>query len=403
MNILFRYLVAFSMIGINSQQLFGQHENHAANQILVNSGFENVRVKIVGKTAVVSYENNLLRNKSAGLESVINKLSEFGFDSLRIIILVNDLPIITTQFSAKDWNKNNGQATTVKGSERHIFGSYNTDSSWGILKNQPAVNSHVNKIDLVFYPQFSMKNVLLSQLYEVQINIAPALEVSLWRGMKFTGQVILPLANHYVFGEEGDHIRAGFVNLAQEFRLLHSTLGRVVVGRFNLDRYGLDASVAKYFFNDRAYLKLNGGYTGNYQYRSGEWFRNDLSTVTGFIKGGYFISSCNLQIDGSFGRYLNGDSGVRGDCTRYWGETGIGFFAMVSDGHLNGGFHFAIPIGKKRFKKNRNFQLRAPSYFDWEYNAGTDSYYGAIYKTQPNESRVEQFFNPNLIIKNLLK
>jgi hypothetical protein len=384
------------MIWINCQQLFAQLQISAAKQILVDSGFENIRVKKIRNTAIISYENNIHRNKSAGLVSVIDKLSGFAFDSLRIITLVNDIPIITTHFIA-----NNGNLNRVK--LNSLGGSYNTDEDWDILRDQSAANSHVNKVDLVFYPQFSMKNVLLSQIYEVQFNIAPALEVSLWRGMKFTGQVIFPVTNHYVFGDEGDQIRSGFITLAQEFRLPHSTLGRVVAGRFNSDRYGFDGSITKYLFKDRAYIKLNGGYTGNYQYRSREWFRNDLSTLTGFIYGGYFIDSTNLQVDGSFGHYLNGENGFRGDCTRYWGEIAIGFFALVSGGHFNGGFHFTIPIGQKRYPKNRSFQFRAPSYFDWEYNAGTDSYYGAIYKTQPNEGRVEQFFNPNLIIKNLLK
>ena len=403
MNKSFLYLVLFSMIWINSQRLFGQHQVVMANQILVDSGFENVRVDIIRNTAIISYENNVLRMKSSGLITVLDKLSRFGFDTLRIITLVNDIPIISTQFTSTNFYKNSVKSFQIFNSKTTSWGSYNTDSIWTVIQNQIPMNRHTNKFDLVFYPQFLMKNVLLSQLYEVQLNIAPALEFSLWRGMNFTGQVIFPVANHYVFGEEGNHIRAGFITMAQEFRLHHSSFGRVVVGRFNSDRYGLDGSLTKYFFKERAYIKLNGGYTGKYQYRSGEWFRNDLSTVTGSIKGGYFFESKNLQFDGSLGRYLNGDSGFRGDCTRYWGETAIGFFAMVSDGHFNGGFHFTIPIGKKRYVKNRSFQLRAPSYFDWEYNAGTDAYYGSIYKTQPNDNRVEQFFNPNLIINNLVK
>ena len=387
----------------NSHRLSAQDSVEKIINRSVSAGYENVRVLSQGKTLNISYENNIYRNKSLGLSNILENLSHTGYDTLNVVTLYNDLPIIVTKINSEDFRRVKAGPGAFKKISPSFQVSYRTDNTWKILESNKPVNSHINKFDLVFYPQIYVMNVLLTQIYEVQLNIAPALEVSLWRGMKFTGQVIFPLATHWVFGEDGNVVRPGIISLAQEFRLPGTIIGRAVIGKFNQQRYGADFSLTHYLLKGRAYLKINGGYTGEYQYMKGEWFRNNLKTVTGFLKAGYYYTPFNMQLDASGGRYLNGDYGLRGDCTRYFGETAVGFFAMLGSGKLNGGFHFTIPIGSRKFKKNRTFQMRAPSYFAWEYNAGTDFYYGQIYKTRPDENRVEQFYNPNLLIKNLLK
>ncbi len=105
-------------------------------------------------------------------------------------------------------------------------------------KNLSAVsplNPSVNKIDLIGYPQFALQNTLTSRIYEIQLNLAPAIEVSLWKGMQFTGQVIFPIKND--LGYEGDFIRPGFVTLAQEFRVRRRLIGRLYIA-FQANRYG---------------------------------------------------------------------------------------------------------------------------------------------------------------------
>jgi hypothetical protein len=398
-------LIILNVICINSNFLQGQNPAEEMKKILSIAGFENIRVAVSNKTLTLSYENNLYRNKINGLGAVIRELYKCGYDTLNIVTLSNDLPMLMTQINLYDWEK----TWQISASEtaRLINVTYHTNKSWGKLQNKNQANTHIKKIDLVLYPEFYMMNVLLNRIYEVQVNIAPAIEVSLWRGNMFTGQVIFPVVNHFLFGLAGNQIRAGYITVAQEFRIGGNMLGRAVIGKFNSQRYGSDLSLTRYLFGGRIYLKANGGFTGNYQYqklydRKG-WYRNEMNTLTWFLKGGYFHKGQNMQLDGSFGRYLNGDYGLRGDCTRYWGDTAVGFFAHYNGTKLNGGFHFAIPIGQKRYKKNRSFQMRIPSYFDWEYNAGTEFYYGQIYETRPNENRIEHFYNPSLIIKNLLQ
>lgn len=368
------------------------------------AGFENIRAIAKGNTLNLSYENNLYRNKARGLSEVLDRLSNCGFDTLKVVTLINDLPGIITQLRSEVWKQYKSQEISAYETAQRFNSSYKTDATWKTLRGETPQNPHINKFDLVLYPQFFCMNVRLDRIYEVQLNIAPTLEVSLWRGMNFTGQVILPIVNDVMYGEEGNQVRAGFVTLAQEFRIPGTILVRTVIGKFNEDRYGADLTMTCHFFHDRYYIMANVGYTGEYRYYSKRnWFRDDMNTLTWFLKNGYYNKHYNLMLDFTAGQYLNGDYCIRSDCTRYWGETAVGFFAMVGGGKFNGGFHFAIPIGTKKQKKNRSFQVRAPNYFDWEYNAGTEFYYGQYYETRPNENRAEHLNNANLLIINLLK
>jgi hypothetical protein len=367
------------------------------------AGFENIRVYPCGNTLTVSYENNLYRNKATALSNILNKLAGCGYDTLKVVTLVNDLPVIITRLRTSVWQQYKDGQITANETARQFNVSYNTDPAWKTLFSTIPTNPHFNKVELIIYPQVSVMNARFNCIYELQLNIAPTLEVSLWRGMKFTGQVIFPVVNDYLYGEEGDQIRSGFVTLAQEFRIQDSFFGRAIIGKFNANRYGADLTLTRYFFGGACYLSTNAGYTGTYEYYGNSWYRDDLSTLTWFLKGGYFYKSYNLQLDVTTGRYLNGDYGIRGDCTRYWGENAVGFYTIVAGGKFNGGFHFVIPLRPKQYKKNRYFQLRVSNYFDWEYNAKSEIYYGQYYETRPNENRVEHFYNPNLFIKNILK
>ena len=132
------------------------------------------------------------------------------------------------------------------------------------MNEEELENLNINKIDFVIYPQVSLQNRTFSQVYETQLNIAPAMEVDLWKGMQFTGQIIFPIHND--LGLTGDDIRAGFVTIAQEFYLGKSSWGRITAGNFNASRYGVDASWYKTVLNDKVELEANIGVTGSSEF-----------------------------------------------------------------------------------------------------------------------------------------
>jgi hypothetical protein len=398
------YLSVFILLSVSGNNLTAQPQISELTKRFELSGFENIRILHVNnKSLIITYENNLFRNKSTALSTVLDSLHNCGYDTLKIITLINDLPVVITKLSSQNWQQYRTGKISFSEIIQHVYVSYKTDKVWKQLRNSVPVNPHINKIDLIIYPQLAVMNARFNRIYEVQFNIAPALEVSLWRGMKFTGQIIFPICSDYQYGNESYLIRPGFVTLAQEFRLPGTILGRAVIGKFNESRYGADLTLTHFFLAGQCYWSMNAGYTGLYKHYENGWYSDDLNTLTFFLKSGYFYKPYNLQFDASAGRYLNGDYGLRYDCTRYWNETAIGFYGLVAGRHLNGGFHFTIPLFPKRYKKNRYFQLRTPYYFGWEYNAKSENYYGQYYETRPDGNRVEHFYNPYLLIKNLRK
>lgn len=119
------------------------------------------------------------------------------------------------------------------------------------------------------------------------------------------------------------------------------------------------------------------------------------------LKASVYEPRFNLQFDLQAARYLYGDYGVRGDCTRHFGEYAIGVYGMYTDGEINGGFHFAIPLPGKKWSRNRGVRVRQADYFAMEYSMESwgryaDEKMGETYRTRPDENRSNRFSNRNI-------
>lgn len=272
------------------------------------------------------------------------------------------------------------------------------------------MNRNTVKFDFVFYPQFYMTNLTFNTIYEVQLNIAPAVEVSFWKGMLLTAQVIIPIySNKQVYGFEGNKIRPGFIVLSQNFRLKGPWFGNFSIGNFNNNRYGIDFSIRHPLKNARWDVGFNTGLTGYFIVTNNSWEIGVPNTITFSLSAGYFLPRFNLRFNVKAGRFLQGDYGGRFDLTRMFGEISIGFYVAYSiinfeeEGFPNFGFHFAIPFSSgKRFKR-KAARVALPRYFDWEYNGATDFLYNRYYERRPNENRSEHYFNPYYIKNELMK
>jgi hypothetical protein len=393
-----KQIISFSLFfSITIHYAIAQDSYKIISQSLTYAQFENIRVTQNEGKLIITAEDNLYRWNVRGIAALLDIISKnTGNQPVTLILLKKDIP----QIEIETLNRSTPLDKNGELRQKYIV-HYATDANWKKVKSISPTNSHVNKIDLVIYPQFGLQNTLLSQIYEVQLNIAPAIELSLWRGMQFTGQVIFPIVNQMDY--EDDFIRPGFITLSQEFRLPHQWFGQLTVGNFNSNRYGLDATIDHPFPNPRWAVSFNAGLTGSSSFYEGEWISGELNILTWFIKARYFYPKFNLQFDLSYGRYLNKDYGFRADCTRHFGETTVGFYAMYTGGEPNGGFHFAVPLPTAKRNRRHALRLAPPRYFDWEYNAGTEFYYGRYYETRPNENRSERWHNPLFIKNELLK
>lgn len=351
---------------------------------LAAAGFENVRLAKTGNHLSVSIEDPLYRWNVEGIRRALDSIARHAGpgDQIILYLLEYDIPRLV-----------------IKRSANTLDVAYAENKLPENISAVSPLNPSVNKIDLVCYPQFALQNTLTSRIYEIQLNLAPAIELSLWKGMQFTGQVIFPLKNDLNY--EGDFIRPGFVTLAQELHVPRLWFGRFVIGNFNANRYGADLTFIRPLKNPRWETAFNAGLTGSSYFYRQQWRTSAIDRLTWFVRAGHYYPRFNLQFDLSYGRYINRDYGFRADCTRHFGATSVGFYAMRTGGDFNGGFHFAAPLPPR--KRNRKHALRIvpPPYFDWEYNAGTEFYYGRYYETRPDQNRSERFFNP-LFIKNAL-
>ena len=389
---------------------------------LSDMGFENIRSFSRDDQVFIALENNLYRWEADAIKVALDTIAAYsGKEALiSLYLLKNDIPRTQIKVAAELWLQYRLGKISDSGLLDAILVDDNLGEEWNYLKNRTVSNSNVNKIDLVIYPQFAIQNRLLTKLYEIQFNIAPAVEVSLWKGMLFTGQIIFPLKNDFEVldikenvdyksrnflysSHEGDYIQPGFVTISQDIRLPRQWFGNFTIGKFNAHRYGLNGHVNHFFKGNQWSIAGNAGLTGSSHFLHGQWVTGSLNTFTWQVIAGYFYPRFNLQLDLSYGSYLNNDRGFRADCSRHFGSTTIGFYAMQTGGDFNGGFKFTVPLPTAKRDRKHSFRVRAPKYFDSDYNAGYAVYYGKDYETRPNENQTEHFDNPIYIKALLLK
>lgn len=94
--------------------------------------------------------------------------------------------------------------------------SYDTDEAMEVLKKRHrTLNSSAGKVDIVVYPEVKLENSSFDRLYTYYVNLAPAVEMALWKGAELTAQVVFPVATNL----KGQYkkIRPGVIALSQEF------------------------------------------------------------------------------------------------------------------------------------------------------------------------------------------
>ena len=385
-------------------------------------GFENIRSYSRDNRMLISLENNIYNWEVNAIVAALDTIAIYTNPDTQISIyqLKNDIPQLHIQVPAKSWLQFRSGKIDETGLLNNLLVDYSIDEDWKYLQKRNVLNSNVNKIDLVIYPQLAIQNRLLTRLYEIQFNIAPAVEVSLWKGMLFTGQIIFPLKNDFEVQDikenvdyksrnflyashEGDYIRPGFVTISQDIRLPRQWFANMTIGNFNTHRYGINGQVNHFFKGNQWSITGKAGLTGSSHFLQGQWVTGPVNTFTWRITAGYFYPQFNLQLDLSYGSYLNNDKGFRAECSRHFGSTTIGFYAMRTGGNSNGGFKFTIPFPTAKRNRKHTLRITTPKYFDSDYNAGYAVYYSKDYETRPNENQTEHFNIPVFIKGQLAK
>jgi hypothetical protein len=229
----------------------------------------------------------------------------------------------------------------------------------------------------------------------------PAVEVSFWPGMKFTGQVIIPVYNDG-YSIYQDKIHPGFITLSQRFRLPYNIKGKATIGYFNADRYGADLMLFYPFKDERFSLE---GRVGAVAIGYWDGFRLHYDTdfsMTWTLGANFYWPQYNTQFSLKGEQYLMGEKGIKFEMIRHFRYASVGFYAMKGQhANSNGGFRFQVllpPYKYKRFKNKYIPRVNTSYNMGIVYNAGNEQYYYRQYRSEANENIMNNNkFNPYFI------
>lgn len=373
-------------------------------------GMQNIRIAKVNNEVIVAFEDNVYRGTYRGIGKAITAALEGMTEDkeLQMVVLDNQTAQLCITLPQELINRYKTGEIGMGEVYRQMKMSCNTQEAMDKLKKSHKVtNPSAGKVDIVIYPEVKLENSGFTELYTYYVNLAPAVEMPLWKGAELTAQVVFPIITN-LHGQY-KKIRPGIMTLAQEFSFGKSGLGRVVAGNFNNNRMGLQGEAKWRTANGRMELGATvGGTVQSILTDEDGWYVSRRIRINAAAKASLYEPRYNLQFDLQAGRYMYGALGVRGDCTRHFGEYAIGVYALYTEGIVNGGFHFAIPLPGKKWGRNRGVRVRPADYFAMEYSMRSwgkyaDEKMAETYKTRPDENRSSRFFQPEFIRYFLIK
>ena len=378
--------------------MWGQLGTNKAVEELIIHGFENVRWIENEKECIYTIENDVYRAQGVGIAQALDIIQRYGLSTekqCKVIVTHLEVPELSLTYHPNECD------TTDVADKRQWKTSYEVGDSWNSIKTEKAENSSRFKVDILVYPQLSFKNLIITQIYQALFTLNPAIEVSLWPGMKFTGQLILPVYNDG-YGYLQDKIHPGFITLLQRFRLPFNIKGMATVGYFSADRYGADLQLFYPFKDER--FSLEGrigsvaiGYWNGFNLHYDTEFSTTWSLGTNFYWPRYNTS---FSLKGE--QYLMGEKGVKFEMIRYFRYASVGFYAQkAKEANSNGGFRIQVllpPYKYKRFKNKYIPRLNTSYNMGIVYNAGNERYYYRQYRSAADENIMNSNrFNPYFI------
>lgn len=385
----YRWWLTLFLIFAGTQDKLYADDTYA--RMLEKLGFEDVRTRVQGNTLYIAMENTAYRGTFGGWAEALRILdARIGIvDSVVIVALKQQVPQVRI-------------CARVHPLEV-VEVDYDISEAWRILHGVPVANSSFGKIDWVFYPQVSLANHRYDIIYEGAVNLAPAFEVSLWKGAQVTAQVVIPVWNN--ISGEADRVRPGFMTFSQTVAFhprLHATGG---IGLFNNNRAGVCGSL-EYRLNNCLSVKGRFGLTGKSSFEDKKWNLSTWRKIDGSLGLSYFEACSALQFEGSLNRYVYGYYGARADITRHFRDYAIGVYGIAVEGGYNAGFHFAIPMQGKKAYRRKWFRAKLPDYFDWEYNVLSNKKEWSedhlkSYDTRPDENHSDRYWQAEYIQRNI--
>ena len=399
----YRYWACLIIIMGAALDVWGQTDGDATAKELADMGFENVRWTETADERIYTIENTAYKIQETGISKAIETIQKRGLPDkkrCKIIVLRQDVPEMSLTYEPIS----NDSVTTGKWDAGYELGD-----SWKEVRKEKKKNCSNYKVDILVYPQFSFQNMDITKVYQVMFTLNPAIEVSLWKGMKLTGQVVLPLIvdteGYAAYSPLYKKVRPGFITLAQRFRLPYNIKGKAIVGVFNQDQYGVDLQLFRPFKDERFSVEARVGYTG-WGYWNGFSFKyNEQYQWTWSAGGNFYWPRYDVQFSLKAEQYLLGEKGIRFDMIRHFKYTSVGFYAMKGEhAKSNGGFRFQVALPPYKQKRHKHLpRISTSRNMGIVYNAGNEQHYYKQHRAEASDNMMEQNrFNP-IYIKNKIE
>ena len=377
---------------------------------LVEAGFTNVRVAETAQFTVFTVENDYYKLPAEGFARAAQIIEGADLDADKPVKLIGTslkVPEVTMTYDPQG-----GSWRTTK----------RLDASWDAVRKAPKRNNSFGKLDINVYPQVSLKNLIITQVYQSLWQLCPTAEVSLWPGGKLSFQVKIPIVNDG-FGTLESLVHPGYVTVSQRFRdPWHLNIfGRVTLGIFNAQRIGGMLELAYWFPNERFWVDaklglldlIRFGYSSNTSLQpppgvpAGFWLHlnaNPEWRLSGYLALNYYNAALQTQFILRGERYLLGDVGLNFEMIRHFRRCSIGFYLLKGTdpaAHTNGGFRFQVALPPFGMKRHGNLpRITTSGQMGMSYNANNEQYYYKKMRTDAADNIMSRnYYNPYYINK----
>jgi len=156
------------------------------------------------------------------------------------------------------------------------------------------------------------------------------------------------------------------------------------------------------FINKNWNFELQTGLTGYSHFLNNQWKHGKLNTVTWSSSLAWYYSRFNMILKGGAEQYIYNDIGLFASCTRYFGETLVGFYAQASEYNLNGGFTVTIPFPFKKRTQRKLVRVTLPTQYNIIYNDGKKLYYEKNFYSNSNGNQIKSYIFKQLFKNKIL-
>lgn len=375
---------------------FAQTEVGSLAGRLVEEGFTNVRELDNGNQKILTIQNDYHKIQAQGIAKAVKIIEDYNrSDSLsyKLIATYYGIPQVTLTYEPQvgSWET-----------------TYRLDNSWKQIRGIQKQNSSFGKVDIVVYPQLSLMNLIITQVYQSLFQVCPAVEVSLWPGSKVTALVKVPVWNDGYSSTES-HTHPYNLTLSQRFRdpWNLNIFGKATAGIFTNNRHGFALELFHPLRNERFSVEAQLGYLGLGYWDGFVFHFDDMEQFFWNFGATFYWPAQQTQFTARVEKFLIGDKGIKCEMYRHFRYCSIGFYAekgFLSDAHTNGGFRFMIslpPYGRKRHGYLPRVTMGS---MGMSYNANNEQYFYKEYKTEAGDNIMEHnAFNPLYIDREIVK